>query len=57
MGWDEDKGIAKIVSDSKGGSLYILFQELKMPCGPTWVAMRKSQYKLKCMANPEGRAR
>ena len=57
MSWDEDKGKAKIVSDSKGNSHYIIFQELSMSCGPASVAMTESQYKLMCMVNPEGRAR
>jgi hypothetical protein len=57
MSWAEDKGMAKIVSDSKGGSHYIIFQELSMSCGPASVAMVESQYKLACMVNPEGRAR
>jgi hypothetical protein len=57
MSWNEDKGKAKIVSDSKGTSHYVIFQELNMSCGPASVAMCESQYKLQCMVNPEGRAR
>lgn len=57
MSWSEDKGKAKIVSDSKGGSHYVIFQELSMSCGPASVAMCESQYKMQCMVNPEGRAR
>lgn len=57
MAYPEDKGIAKIVSDSKGNSHYMLFQELKMSCGPACIAMAESFYKLKCMVNPEKRAR
>jgi len=57
VSWEEDKGKAKIVSDSKGNSHYIIFQELSMSCGPASVAMTESQYKLQCMVNPEGRAR
>ena len=57
MGYPEDKGIAKTVSDSKGNSHYMMFQELKMSCGPACVAMTESHYKLKCMVNPEKRAR
>ena len=57
MSWNEDKGTARVVSDSKGNSHYIIFQELSMSCGPASVAMTESQYKLQCMVNPEGRAR
>ena len=57
MSWDENKGKAKVLSDSKGGSHYIMFQEYKMSCGPASVAMVESQYKLQCMVDPEKRAR
>jgi hypothetical protein len=57
VSWNEDKGTARIVSDSKGGSHYIIFQELSQSCGPASVAMCESLYKLQCMVNPEGRAR
>jgi predicted double-glycine peptidase len=57
MSWNEDKGTARVVSDSKGNPHYIIFQELQMSCGPASVAMVESQYKLACMVNPEGRAR
>jgi hypothetical protein len=57
VSWNDEKGTAKVVSDSKGNSHYIIFQELKMSCGPASVAMTESQYKLQCMVNPEGRAR
>ncbi len=57
MGYPEDKGMAKFVSDSKGNSHYMLFQELAMSCGPACVAMAESFYKLKCMVDPEKRAR
>lgn len=57
MGWEEQKGTARVLSDSKGGSHYVIFQEYKMSCGPASVAMAESQYKLQCMLNAEGRAR
>jgi Papain-like cysteine protease AvrRpt2 len=57
MSWDTDKGIAKVVGDSKGDSHYIIFQSLNMSCGPACVAMVESQYKLSCMIDPEKRAR
>jgi hypothetical protein len=57
MGYPEDKGIAKMVSDSKGAAHYMLFQELAMSCGPACVAMAESLYKLKCMVDPEKKAR
>ena len=57
MSWAEDKGMAKTVIDSKGNSHYMLFQELKMSCGPASVAMCESLYKLQCMVDPEGKAR
>lgn len=46
-----------MVSDSKGNSHYMMFQELAMSCGPACVAMAESPYKLKCMVDPEKRAR
>lgn len=57
MSWDDDKGKAKVLSDSKGKAHYILFQEYKMSCGPASIAMTESQYKLACMIDPEARAR
>lgn len=57
MSWEEDKGKAKILSDSKGASHYVIFQELGKSCGPASVAMTESQYKLQCMVDPEKRAR
>ena len=57
MGWAEDKGMAKILSDSKGNSHYVIFQELSMSCGPACVAMAESHYKKMCMIDPEKRAR
>ncbi len=57
MGYPEDKGIAKMVTDSKGNSHYMMFQELSMSCGPACVAMAESLYKLMCMVDPEKRAR
>lgn len=57
MAYPEDKGMAKFVTDSKGNTHYMLFQELAMSCGPACVAMAESLYKLKCMVNPEKRAR
>ena len=57
MAWEDVKGTARVVSDSKGKSHYVIFQELNMSCGPASVAMVESQYKLSCMVNPEKRAR
>ncbi|MCO6512650.1 MAG: C39 family peptidase [Aridibacter famidurans] len=57
MAYPEDKGKAKIVSDSKGNGHYMMFQELSMSCGPACVAMAESHYKLQCMVDPEKRAR
>ena len=57
MSWDEDRGTARGVSDSKGNTHYLIFQSLQMSCGPASVAMVESQYKLQCMVDPEARAR
>lgn len=57
MSWNEEKGKAKVLSDSKGNSHYILIQEFSMSCGPASIAMTESQYKLQCMIDPEGKAR
>ena len=43
--------------DSKGRAHYLLKQELPKSCGPACVAMVEGFYKLKCMVNPEERAR
>lgn len=57
MSWEQDKGTARILQDSKGNGHYVIFQELGQSCGPACVAMVESHYKLQCMVNPEGRAR
>lgn len=50
-------GKAKFYYDSKGRSHYVLEQEYALSCGPACVAMVEGFYKLKCMIDPEGRAR
>jgi ABC-type bacteriocin/lantibiotic exporter with double-glycine peptidase domain len=50
-------GTAVFKYDSKGRAHYLLKQELAKSCGPACVAMVEGFYKLKCMVNPEERAR
>lgn len=48
---------ARFRTDSKGRTHYLLHQEMSQSCGPACIAMAESLYKLKCMIDPEGRAR
>jgi hypothetical protein len=50
-------GTALFKYDSRGRAHYLLQQESPKSCGPACVAMIEGFYKLKCLVNPEERAR